>query len=106
VTALRFHSGFQADLKAAGEYYLEEGGKAVLERFLVAVDRALEDLVNAPDWGTPIPNHPFLRSFGVKRFKHRLIYAREEAQIMFFALAHPSRKPEFWVDRLDPDEGE
>lgn len=106
MTGLRFHLGFQADLEAAGEFYLEEGGKELVERFLVAVDRALEDLVNAPDWGTPVDNHPFLRSSGIKRFKHRLIYAQEGAQIMLFALAHPSRRPAYWVDRLDPDEGE
>jgi hypothetical protein len=69
------------------------------EAFLDAVDETL----------AKIQNHPALghlgkfgtRSWKTKRFPFRVVYLEQPDRIWIVAVAHLSRKPNYWLERLD-----
>ncbi len=48
------------------------------------------------------PRYPGVRTWALKRFPYTLVYRVEGDLITVIAVAHQSREPRYWVDRL-PD---
>jgi plasmid stabilization system protein ParE len=93
-----FHEDAAAEYDAAFEWYLERNPDAALE-FDAEVDRGLEQIIQAPRrWAAGSYS---TRRFLLKRFPFLLIYReRKSAGIQIVAVAHTSRKPEYWKSRL------
>jgi plasmid stabilization system protein ParE len=96
--AAEFHQEATTEYDAAFDWYLERSPDAAL-RFDAEVDRALAQIVEAPRRWAAGPHAT--RKFLLRQFPFTLIY-RERAlgEIQVVAVAHTSRKPGYWRQRL------
>ena len=75
----------------------ERSPKAALD-FIEELHRATDTISNAPDrW--PIGKNN-TRRFLLWRFPFAVIYSQEESVITIWAVAHGSRRPDYWAHRL------
>lgn len=92
-----FHQDAIADVKNAIGWHQERSPKAALD-FLEEVGRATDTIRKAPQrW--PLGKNE-TRRFLLWRFPFAVIYSEQESEITVWAVAHGSRLPEYWRDRL------
>lgn len=93
-----FHEEATAEYDAAFDWYLERSPDTAL-KFDAEVDRALAQIIQAPQRWAAGPYST--RRFLLRQFPFILIYReRASADIQIVALAHTSRKPGYWKQRL------
>ena len=96
MTSIRYHEAADAELlEAVG--YLEAQAAGLGERFLREVIHAEGILAQFPESGSPI--RPGIRKWIVRKFPYSLMYSIEPGGIVVLAVAHHSRRPEYWVSR-------
>lgn len=96
--AAEFHAEASAEYDAAFDWYLERSPDAAL-RFDAEVDRALEQIIQAPQRWAAGPHAT--RRFLLRQFPFTLVYReRESGEIQVVAVAHTSRRPGYWKGRL------
>jgi len=50
------------------------------------------------------PSHKYgTQKYKVRQFPYKIIYLVENNQILILAIAHDSRRPEYWIDRLEEE---
>ena len=79
----------------------ERPGYAVV--FLKAYESKIRQLVRFPESGPLVKSAPAghaLRSFGIRGFRHSIIVGRFDGRSTIVAVAHQSREPGYWRDRL------
>ena len=92
-----YHEGAIADVKSAVAWYQERSPKAALH-FIAELHRASDTIREAPErWPTGKNN---TRRFLLWRFPFSVIYSEEESTITIWAVAHGSRRPEYWAHRV------
>jgi toxin ParE1/3/4 len=93
-----FHEEAAAEYDAAFEWHLERSPDAAL-KFDVEVDRRLARIIEAPRrWAGGSYS---TRRFLLRQFPFTLIYReRTSSDIQIVAVAHTSRKPGYWRERL------
>jgi plasmid stabilization system protein ParE len=97
VNRVEYHEGAAADVKQALAWYHKRSTHAALD-FVDELNRAAEAIRKAPDrW--PIGSNN-TRRFLLWRFPFTIIYSQKEAVITIWAVAHGSRRPEYWAHRL------
>jgi hypothetical protein len=69
------------------------------EAFLDAIDATLAKIQNNSKLGHP--GKFGTRSWKMKRFPFRVVYLEQPDRIWIVAIAHLSRKPNYWLERLD-----
>ena len=96
--AAEFHEEAAAEYDAAFDWYRERSPDAAL-KFDAEVDRALAHIMEAPRrWATG-PHST--RRFLLRQFPFTLIYReRTSGNIQVVAVAHTSRRPGYWRQRL------
>ena len=94
---VHYHEGATADVKSAVSWYQERSSKAALD-FIEELHRAAETIREAPDRWPPGRNNT--RRFLLWRFPFSIIYSEEESVITIWAVAHGSRRQEYWAHRL------
>ena len=75
--------------------------------FWDAVRAALHEIQSDPRRFSPLENvqsHRELRRYVLKRFPYLIIYEVVPNDIIVAAVAHTSRKPGYWLDRLPSTE--
>ena len=82
---------------AAFGWYLERSPDAAL-RFDAEVDRALAQIIAAPQRWASGPHST--RRFLLRQFPFTLIYRERASTVQIVAIAHTSRKPGYWKQRL------
>jgi toxin ParE1/3/4 len=92
-----FSAAARDELLHAAQWYLEDGGSVVAERYEWAVKRALELLERMPKIGRPA--YPEVRVWALKRFPYTLVYRVQGEEITVVAVAHQSREPGYWIGR-------
>jgi toxin ParE1/3/4 len=85
------------EVEHAFEYYLEQGGQGLAERFLVQMHSTLGLIEQHPELGAP--THHGLRQIRLKRFPFGVIYGVRNDQIVIIAVAHHRRRPGYWMKR-------
>ncbi len=97
-SAAEFHPEATAEYDAAFDWYLERSPDAAL-KFDAEVDRALGQIIAAPRrWAAGSYS---TRRFLLRQFPFTLIYReRTSGDIQIVAVAHTSRKPGYWKQRL------
>ncbi len=101
-SGVRYHQGAAADVKSAVAWYRGRSPKAALD-FVEELDRAVDTIREAPErWPMGKSN---TRRFLLWRFPFSIIYSagyllEQEAVIVIWAVAHSSRRPEYWARRL------
>jgi toxin ParE1/3/4 len=93
-----FHEEADAEYSAAFDWYRERSPDAAL-KFDAEVDRALAQILEAPRRWAVGPHST--RRFLLRQFPFTLIYReRASVNIQVVAVAHTSRKPGYWKQRL------
>ena len=94
---VEYHEGAAADVRSAVAWYRERSPKAALD-FIDELNRAARIIAKDPDrW--PKGNEG-TRHFLLWRFPFTVIYSRQQSLVTIWAVAHGSRRPEYWVPRL------
>src|SRR5688572_14540828 len=94
---VKYHRLAESELVESALYY--ESRRAFLgESFLDLVDAALVGIQSNPAWGKPGKFNT--RSWKVRRFPFRIVYLEQGACLWIVAVAHLSRKPNYWLKRL------
>jgi plasmid stabilization system protein ParE len=95
---IKFHDEAASEYDAAFDWYLARSPEAAT-RFDNEVERALQQIAENPQrWAAGISG---TRRYLLRKFPFMLIYrelARKTVQIV--AVAHTSRKPGFWKQRI------
>jgi plasmid stabilization system protein ParE len=94
---VEYHQGAIADVKSAVAWYQKRSPKAALD-FIEELHRAADTIGEAPErW--PAGRHD-TRRFLLWRFPFVIIYSEQQSVVTIWAVAHSSRRPEYWGDRL------
>jgi toxin ParE1/3/4 len=93
----KHHPHAEGEMIGSALFY-DERNRGQGERFLKAVEEAETAIGKQPLWGRPY--EAGTRRWRVKRFPFVLIYKELPDCIMVFAVAHFSRRPGYWVERL------
>ena len=90
------HPEAVAEAEAAKLWYEARSHKAA-HGFLAELDRAIEQISNAPDrW----PNYLHgTRRFLLRRYPFSIVYRQVGNSIDLVAVAHARRKPGYWASR-------
>ena len=94
---VEYHQGAIADVKNAVAWYRQRNPKVALD-FIEELHRAADLIREAPErW--PIGKNN-TRRFLLWRFPFVVIYSEEQSVVTVWAVAHGSRRPEYWAGRL------
>jgi len=93
-----FHPDVSIDIKGSYEWY-EKQIKGLGSSFIQELESSYEKISNFPKtWSTF--NYGFKR-FILSRFPFSIIYKEKESEILTIAVMHNSRKPNYWIKRLE-----
>ena len=85
------HPGAEHDLAKALDFYSEQAGLVIAERFLEEFERVAKLLVEHPGLGTPTTRGR--RTFPLKVFPYSVVYRNLESSIRILIVRHQHRKP-------------
>ena len=80
--------------------YLEDARAGLGRRFYDEVKRAEGFIAEFPEAAEEI--RPRIRKRLLRSFRYSLIYSVEPEELLIIAVAHASRRPGYWADRLQP----
>ena len=83
-------------IEAAAHYELEVSGLGI--RFGNEVERVVELLIENPKLCAPVEGD--IRHFILRQFPFSVIYAEAGGILYILAIAHGSRKPRYWSERI------
>ncbi len=99
---VRFDDEAVEEFDAAAEWYEAQGRNLGVD-FVVAVRGALDRVVHNPEaWprAPGVPQQLNVRRMHLRRFPYSIVFLELAAEIRVLAIAHTSREPGFWRDRL------
>jgi plasmid stabilization system protein ParE len=97
VAKLQFHPEAEAEYSDAVLWYEERSPRASA-RFEVEVERALDRILEAPH---SFPRYDAIHRFAlVRRFPYSAVYQITEGTVYVVAMAHSSRSPGYWKNRV------
>ena len=91
------HSRAEQDIADALDFYEEQAGFAVAERFLGEFERVAKLLVEYPGLGTPTKKGR--RTFPLQVFPYSVVYRRMDSGLLILVVRHQRRKPSYGGDR-------
>jgi plasmid stabilization system protein ParE len=90
---VEYHEGATADVKSAVAWYQQHSPQAAVD-FIEELQRAVATIRKTPDrWPSGKNN---TRRFLLWRFPFSILYSEQESVITIWAVAHASRRPEYW----------
>jgi toxin ParE1/3/4 len=102
IRAITLHDEAAADYDSAFDWYLDHSATAAV-RFDQAVERALTEIAQAPQrWprGSHGTRRFLLHGFPYLLIYHEIYQETNVATIQILAVAHTSRRPSYWKERL------
>lgn len=99
---VRFEDEADVEYRLAGRWY-EERREHLGVEFFDAVDATIDQIANLPRSGARVPRLPATLPVGkrsVTGFPYAVIYLETPTEIRILAVAHDSRKPRYWRDRV------
>ena len=102
---IEIDSAASAEVEDAARWYEKERPGLGVE-FLSEVDRAFATIARMPATWPVWPNLPValttdVRRYLVKRFPFAVAYQARENRIVILAVAHTSRRPGYWIERIE-----
>ena len=85
------HPGAEQDIAAALDFYTEQAGLLLAQRFLDEFERVARLLVTHPGFGTPTTKGRHV--FPLRIFPYSVVYRHLEAGIRIIVVRHQHRKP-------------
>jgi hypothetical protein len=80
--------------------YLEDSRPGLGRRSYDEVKRAESFIAESPEAAEEI--RPGVRKRLIRVFRYALIYSIEPEELLIIAVAHPSRRPGYWANRIQP----
>jgi plasmid stabilization system protein ParE len=102
--SISFHPAAQREADDAIDWYAARSPRTGL-RLADALDRAVDDIVASPRLYPPADDAPpgdEVRNLLLTRFPYRVVYLLQDDQTVIVAVAHTSRRPGYWHQRLVP----
>jgi toxin ParE1/3/4 len=99
---VRLESKARAELDAAISWY-EEQSPGLGSRLWESIDEVLSRLRTTPDGSTTVPDVPAelgVRRALIRRFPYAVIFMVRGDLVEIIAVAHTSRRPNYWLDRV------
>lgn len=97
MTPIKYHEAAEDELlNEIG--YLELRAKGLGRRLDAEIRRAERLIAQFPESAAEI--RPGIRKCILRKFRYSLIYSRENDSVLILAVAHHSRRPEYWVGRV------
>lgn len=97
VKRIEIHPAALNELKFAVAWYMKRSHLAA-SKFTSALDQAIKAIAQAPErW--PVGEHN-TRKFVLRRFPYAIMYRERVGSIQVLAVAHGSRRPGYWKDRV------
>jgi plasmid stabilization system protein ParE len=99
---IQLHLAAEAEIEEAGDY-LNKRAPGEGARFALAVDAALESSRRSPRTGQLIElkrSKTEVRRKRVRPHDYQVVYAVYDDRILVLAVAHNSRRPRYWRDRV------
>ena len=97
---VNYHEAAEAELlNEVG--YLELRREGLGRRFLAEVRRAENNITQFPLSAEEI--RPGIRKRLLNKFRYALIYSLEQDELLILAVAHTSRRPGYWIDRVNEE---
>jgi toxin ParE1/3/4 len=93
----KFHPEAELELAEAADFY-EAGLSGLGGDFSDEVERVISLLLEQPELGTRTDDN--LRHFVLRRFPFSVVYAAADQLLYVVAIAHGSRKPGYWRNRI------
>lgn len=94
---VEYHESAVAEVRSAVAWYKKRSARAAAD-FVEELKRAVETIRNAPErWPVGSSN---TRRFPLWRFPFSVIYSERDSLITVWAVAHASRRPEYWARRI------
>lgn len=93
----RFHEAADAELTEAVAYY-DDKAAGLGDRFLAEVKAATRSIERYPEIAPIIEDG--VRAKLLMQFPYSLLYVVEEHELYIVAVAHQSKRPVYWADRL------
>lgn len=87
------HPGAEQDIAHALDFYREQAGLVVAERFLEEFEHATKLLLEHPDLG--MLSTKGRRTFPLKIFPYSVVYRKLESNILILIVRHQHRKPSY-----------
>lgn len=87
----------ERDLVEGSLYYSREANADLARAFISEFERSAVLLGEQPGLGAPWRG--VVRRLPLRRFPYSIVYYLSEGHIRILAVAHQSRKPEFWCGR-------
>jgi toxin ParE1/3/4 len=97
VILVRFLSPAHGEVADAAQTYLAES-REVAGRFFDELERVLDLVAANPYIGRP--SRLDSRRVTLRRFPYDVVYRLIKSEAVIYALAHHSRNPEYWADRV------
>jgi plasmid stabilization system protein ParE len=98
LNALRYHEAAEYELLTAVGY-LEARGDGLGRRFLDEVQRVERLIIEFPEAGAEVK--PGIRKRLLRAFRYSMIYSIESDGPLIIAVAHQSRRPDYWLGRIE-----
>ena len=96
---IRYHSSARNEIVKAAKYY-EAQADGLGDRFLRDIDRVVCDIANLPIlW--PVTKYGTRKRILVSPFPYSIHYKIVHDEIVIVAVAHQSRRADYWTGRLD-----
>jgi plasmid stabilization system protein ParE len=92
-----YHRLAASELINSARFY-ERRNSPLGDAFLAAVEATLPMIQRHPELGKP--GRHGTRSWKTKRFPFRIVYFEQADRLWILAVAHLSRKPDYWLRRL------
>lgn len=86
------------DLEEATRFYFQQDPSVEI-RFAECIDKAIDQVTSRP-YSWPILESD-VRRFVVEIFPYSLLYSIVSDHVLILAVAHQSRHPDFWKDRIN-----
>ena len=94
-----FHPEARLEYREAAAFY-ESRSLGLGAAFTREIEAAIERVVEAPDRWRII--HDDVRRCLTRTFPYGVLYVIEKEYVLIVAIAHFSRKPGYWHERLEP----
>lgn len=103
-TTYQFEPSARAEYLDAIHFYAVEADDAeAADRFVAAIDSAIEAICAAPVMWRVVES-PEVRKYVLRRFPFVIYYQYRPVEnlVFIYAVMHTSRQPDYWFDRLPP----
>ena len=94
---VELHPAARVELLRAVEWYITEADKIIAARFIAEFEQLESMIRDNPQVGAPGQTHS--RRLIFRRFPYSLVYRIHGNVIQILALAHHSRRPDYWISR-------